>query len=508
MKKLKIYMRRCRISGTFVLLGLFVILLFINVRIFSSQINTQDMDQVIVWKEETLETLVREKLKMPDGDITPGDLRDIRVLNFSGLQLETVEDLAFFPNVYYLDLSHNQIKDISPLWNLNLWYLNLEDNQLTSLKGIYHLNMLHGIDISNNPIRDIRNLLSLDSLYELTVTPSNLSNENPLRWLKHLDYLELTQQLKDERILNDLNHLKRLAVAGEITSFSDSSDTQSAEERMILPEYAWGSRATDGIRQRIGSMTWTPYHEEGMIPYLLKQDLYMELNDRKGGNEYQNPFFQKIGAVLNEHPLIFAWVLMLTLICAGAVYIWFDCKKQKRCDAFAKRTHFGAYLTDDVMTCLGDAGERYLDNFSRVRAGKPVLHLWALLFGELWFAYRLMWKEALGIMMLHIIGIRLFYQAAIYNLGEIGGTYVWGWVKVGLRVFYVLLIVFSADPLYWRHVRAVLNRNGCEYRKAAKEVEENPALKNAGGVSVLNVILMAGVSSFLSLLGAWMNQMI
>lgn len=257
MKKLKMYMRRCRISGTFVLLGLFVILLFINVRIFSSQINTQDMDQVIVWKEETLETLVREKLKMPDGDITPGDLRDIRVLNFSGLQLETVEDLAFFPNVYYLDLSHNQIKDISPLWNLNLWYLNLEDNQLTSLKGIYHLNMLHGIDISNNPIRDIRNLLSLDSLYELTVTPSNLSNENPLRWLKHLDYLELTQQLRDERILNDLNHLKRLAVAGEITSFSDSSDTQSAEERMILPEYAWGSRATDGIRQRIGSMTWT-----------------------------------------------------------------------------------------------------------------------------------------------------------------------------------------------------------------------------------------------------------
>lgn len=82
--------------------------------------------------------------KIPKGDITSRDLRNISILNASGMGIEDVQDLAYF----------------------------------------------QGLDISGNPVSDIRELCYLKELYELTVDPSALKNENPIRWLKYLYNLE------------------------------------------------------------------------------------------------------------------------------------------------------------------------------------------------------------------------------------------------------------------------------------------------------------------------------
>ncbi|WP_373263286.1 DUF2628 domain-containing protein [Hungatella hathewayi] len=506
--------RRWGDNGTFILLVLFLALLAVLTGIIRSEPEGPDLDEAVVWKEAQIEALVREALNKPEGVITPRDLRDISLLNVSEMQLRSVEDIAYFPVLDYLDISNNQITDISPLFTINPDYINLANNEITSIKGIFRMTRLHGLDISHNPVNDISDLCRLEELFELTMSPSHLKNENPLRWMKNLYNLELTEPLKDEKIISDLTKLKRYLVAGEDQGIFYDYNEKSWLHHALKTEEYWGSRANCDVKSRIGIMTLATAGSggEGEVPRRRKNQIYIEFDIErmldKNTWRQEQPFLKKAGRILSDYPVQTSLILVLILTAAGGVYIFWELETQKKENVLAEKRHFGAYVTRDVTAFVGDGAEYYLYRFSRVREGKPVFHVCAVLFGTNWIAYRLMWKEALVISFFIIGGSALLDRAAICNAGGLGGTVVWQITGILYRLLCFLFYGFFADRLYWKYVKTGLNRCGCQYKSAACPEAGNEGLEERTGTSWINGFLMLGVTGSMLIIIGWLNRIL
>ena len=77
--------------------------------------------------------------------------------------LKNIEFLSECHQLQYLNLSQNQIHDISPISNLkNLIDLNLEINQITSIPITMENPLLQTLNLSNNKIEKIQNFNQLE----------------------------------------------------------------------------------------------------------------------------------------------------------------------------------------------------------------------------------------------------------------------------------------------------------------------------------------------------------
>ena len=71
-----------------------------------------------------------------------------------GLEPLDIRSCASLTNLGWLDLSCNQISDISPLASLtNLTKLALSDNQISDVSPLISLTNLSEIDLQNNPAK-------------------------------------------------------------------------------------------------------------------------------------------------------------------------------------------------------------------------------------------------------------------------------------------------------------------------------------------------------------------
>ena len=111
-----------------------------------------------------------------------------------------------------LDLSHNQISDITPLQSLtNLTSLNLycDRTDITPLQSLTNLTCL---ELYGNPISDLTSLQSLTNLTSLTVSCDRISDLTPLQSLTNLTSLTLllNNQISDITPLQFLTNLTEL----------------------------------------------------------------------------------------------------------------------------------------------------------------------------------------------------------------------------------------------------------------------------------------------------------
>jgi len=151
------------------------------------QINIPFEDFIVDFPDYNLETVIRDELQKPDGDIYASDLLLIdylyadssNIANLSGLehctylrglylsknQISSISPLASLTKLQMLSLSYNQISDITPLSELTeLSYLTLNDNQIIALSALSDLNVLQRLQLSNNQISDISPLSGLVNL--------------------------------------------------------------------------------------------------------------------------------------------------------------------------------------------------------------------------------------------------------------------------------------------------------------------------------------------------------
>jgi len=138
--------------------------------------------------------------------------------------ITSIEGAQYLTNIQDIQLSWNQINNISPLAGLTnlqgIYIYSNHINNISPLAGLYNLKCLH---LGYNSISDISPLSGLINLESLTLTGNLISNLIPLSQLIHLNelFIGVTYRINDLSPLAALTNLKRLGLwANQICDIS------------------------------------------------------------------------------------------------------------------------------------------------------------------------------------------------------------------------------------------------------------------------------------------------
>ncbi len=152
---------------------------------------------------------------------------DNREINISRLDVKELENIAL------LNLSVNQITDLTPLKELkNLYRLYLRENQITDLTPLKELKNLYRLYLSDNQITDLTPLKELKNLKELSLVGNQITDLTPLKELKNLEYLVLgDNQITDLTPLKELKNLQELYLSdNQITDLTALKELKNLQK--------------------------------------------------------------------------------------------------------------------------------------------------------------------------------------------------------------------------------------------------------------------------------------
>jgi hypothetical protein len=133
-------------------------------------------------------------------------------------QISNISILSGLTNLTELHLGGNQISDISVLSGLtNLERLDLWDNQISDISVLSGLTNLEGLDLSytNINISDISVLSGLTNLESLGLSGNQISDIVVLSGMTNLEWLDLSDnQISDISTLSGLTNLRGLYLSG------------------------------------------------------------------------------------------------------------------------------------------------------------------------------------------------------------------------------------------------------------------------------------------------------
>lgn len=156
-----------------------------------------DLDEVIVFKNQEIEDILRDEIGNYDGDVLKRDLFEITDLSlaYSLWGDCNLEDLRNLKNLKTLDISFCEYNfDLEPISNLT---------------------KLRELNLFGNEIDDVSQLQRLTNLTSLNLATNNISNIEPLRNLTNLEELQLNgNNIRDIKPLSNMLNLKKLFVNG------------------------------------------------------------------------------------------------------------------------------------------------------------------------------------------------------------------------------------------------------------------------------------------------------
>ncbi|MBU1096504.1 MAG: leucine-rich repeat domain-containing protein [Bacteroidetes bacterium] len=111
-----------------------------------------------------------------DVDLPTYYLEDIDNIEVAGYEIMNLDGIVYCKHVVILDLSDNQITDISELRTLELLEeINFSGNLITEIDVLSNLERLRVIDLSGNNITDISPLFGLRNLEYINLLGNNIS---------------------------------------------------------------------------------------------------------------------------------------------------------------------------------------------------------------------------------------------------------------------------------------------------------------------------------------------
>ena len=121
----------------------------------------------IVFEDANLESVVRQVLDLPQGRFTPEDVSSLTRISASGKTIQSLVGLEYFADLKKLDLTDNQIVDITPLATLTeVDSLALTDNQIVDVTPLSGLTGLSWLGLASNLIEDVAPLVANTGLGE------------------------------------------------------------------------------------------------------------------------------------------------------------------------------------------------------------------------------------------------------------------------------------------------------------------------------------------------------
>jgi Leucine-rich repeat (LRR) protein len=159
-----------------------VTILFIILFIFScKKTPTSSEPTDVTFSDANFETLIREVLNKPSGDITPDDLLTITELDGEDRDISDVSGIEYCTNLQKLNLMSNQIIEVSDLGTLtNLQELLLTSNDIIDISALGALTNLTWLSLGWNNISDISGLRTVTLLRWLGLDINQIADIYPL----------------------------------------------------------------------------------------------------------------------------------------------------------------------------------------------------------------------------------------------------------------------------------------------------------------------------------------
>jgi len=139
---------------------------------------------------------------------------NLRAIGISGVGLKDISALSQIYNLEYVDLSYNNIEDISSLSNNNkIKELCCNGNNISDITALILLYNIEKLDISYNPISSLKPLKDMSELNNLWIRDMSISSFNGIEDLKNLMVLNAQDNnLTDISSLEKLVNLERLVL--------------------------------------------------------------------------------------------------------------------------------------------------------------------------------------------------------------------------------------------------------------------------------------------------------
>jgi internalin A len=169
--------------------------------------------------EAALEKEVRRKLGKDKGNITPGDLAQIKSINLANDTVHQIDPCIFpmFTSLKDLFLGPGEYDDLTPIAKLtNLEALRVSLSQVKDLHAIEGLKRMDRLDISHTLVGDdeLKSVAGLVNVTELMLDEDNVSDLTPVASLKKLERLSIKKTMvKSLAPLAQLRSLKFLYIA-------------------------------------------------------------------------------------------------------------------------------------------------------------------------------------------------------------------------------------------------------------------------------------------------------
>lgn len=168
---------------------------------------------LVVYRSPSERNANPERLNLDRRDLTQMPLLEgeerLRLLNYQHNLISKIENLLSLPNLIFLDLYNNQIKEINGLHTVpSLRVLMLGKNLIDKIKNLNALNKLDVLDLHSNKIAKIENVSHLQELRVLNLANNQILVVENLESLKALTEINLRRNLID--FVKSLNHLTKL----------------------------------------------------------------------------------------------------------------------------------------------------------------------------------------------------------------------------------------------------------------------------------------------------------
>ena len=132
-------------------------------------------------------------------------------LSLSGLGLREIQCLSLCSQLRSLDLTNNEISDLSPLMNLQkLEKLRISGNQITDLRPLIGLPALRYLEVTGNAVTETSAVGSLAALQTLDLSDNPIGDFSGLKKLSELQSLRLENTGLADADLEQLYGLKKL----------------------------------------------------------------------------------------------------------------------------------------------------------------------------------------------------------------------------------------------------------------------------------------------------------
>lgn len=161
-----------------------------------------------------------------------------------------ISSLSDIPSMYYLrilELTSQNISDLTPLGGMKLDRLVLCDNYIGNLLPLRDMATLKELDLCENPLRDLTPIRGLLSLTCLDVSQTSVTDLSPLSKLDRLETLNLVWcDVKDLRPLAKLSNLKEVDVSH--TAVTDLRPLVREGEPITVRCFGLPSRIVNAVR--------------------------------------------------------------------------------------------------------------------------------------------------------------------------------------------------------------------------------------------------------------------